>query len=156
MTLTKQEVTAQSSAVFAMLKTLHPVFNYDQPKPLTIGITYTLIATYPHIDVEVWGALMNWYCRSPRYLKSFEDHDARYNLDNLPAQTISEGERIYARNSYNGRYTIKAIRGQVNDLQGKLWIVTYNGYFYYDYYKEPLRRKLQNAGCKKRIVFVTA
>lgn len=76
--------------------------------PLAIGIDKQLVACQPAINRKLLRAALGMHTKSIRYLKNLQTATVRFNLDESPADAVSDEQRTLAAKTLHEHFKKRA------------------------------------------------
>jgi sRNA-binding protein len=111
---------AQRKELRMLLNATYPeVFNFENPKPLAIGIDRIIKSIFPQFSHKTLKFFMNKWVQHPKYLKSLLASEQRVDLDNQASSPITEVHKKIAQDMLDKKkpYSVtcnKQIHGENN------------------------------------------
>ena len=99
---------APATVLPALIEAYPACFDWEQPRPLKIGIHQDLVAA-GHDRIAVRRALGR-YCQADRYRKALQTGAPRIDWQGQPAGAVTEREAAYARSRVEPRAAARAAR----------------------------------------------
>ena len=99
---------AQRKELRTLLHATYPeVFNFENPKPLAIGIDKMIKTAFPQFSHKAVKFFMNKWVHHPKYLKSMIASEQRVDLDNQASSLITEVHKKIAQDMLDKKKIVK-------------------------------------------------
>lgn len=100
--LSREAWLKRKSLLRELRKALHEayptIFDYNEPKPLAIGIHKDIWQVFPQYSHKIIRLFLTTWVKDPRYLAAILKHPHRFNLEGMPIALIADVEKEYAQN----------------------------------------------------------